>query len=322
MPDEAKKLRDLKDRKQTTGRAYDVLREYFQSRHRELVAALACPAGHHAGLIGTHREIVQRMLLEALLPRRYGVGTGMVYGALHRSKQADVVVWDAATYPAMPVAGHTLFFAEAVRLVLECKSNWSESELVDVLEKCGAVRDIIAFPTSTMEWTVAMLAQDVHAMKNGTSHEGAIIYPHHIATAAIFASGGSSLCAKQLDEILDELDDCWPDAMLLLESGRLITKHYSVDETGSHGWIEFRTLTNDALLAFAATLIRLLSERTPAVEIPDFLEMYTTELLGVPPDEHLDFPLFRFVPHRKPLWTSSESTGTEDRPSEPNPGAE
>ena len=34
----------------------------------------------------------------------------MVYGLVQRSKEADIVIWDAANYPSLPLVNHALFF--------------------------------------------------------------------------------------------------------------------------------------------------------------------------------------------------------------------
>src|SRR6185295_10863970 len=116
---------------------------YFRAKRRELMALADLPVADHSGLRGGHREQIYRTYLADILPRRYSVGRGMVYGEFHRSREADIVVWDSHSYPSLPLQDHAFYFAESVRAVIECKSNWSATEFSDVLDKARAVRDIV-----------------------------------------------------------------------------------------------------------------------------------------------------------------------------------
>lgn len=116
---------------------------YFRAKRRELMALADLPVVEHAGLRGSHREQIYRTYLADLLLRRYSVGRGMVYGQFHRSREADIVVWDSHAYPTLPLQDHSFFFAESVRTVIECKSKWSSAGFADVLDKSRAVRDIV-----------------------------------------------------------------------------------------------------------------------------------------------------------------------------------
>src|SRR3954451_10703188 len=123
----------------------DQVRKYFRVKAKQLAATADLSICEHPGLIGSHREELQRVFLREILPGRFTVGRGMVYGAFgHRSKEADIVIWDSQNYPSLPMLDHSFFFADSVRLVLECKSRWSGDEFEDVLEKCESVRSIIA----------------------------------------------------------------------------------------------------------------------------------------------------------------------------------
>src|SRR5215213_5076285 len=124
------------------GDAQDRVRQYFRVKTEQLRATTALPSAEHAGLAGSHREELQRIYFSEILPQRYRIGRGMVYGPVHRSREADIVIWDAQNYPSLPMLDHSFFFADSVLVVLECKSQWNDAEFADVLVKCRAVRDI------------------------------------------------------------------------------------------------------------------------------------------------------------------------------------
>jgi hypothetical protein len=65
------------------------IRRYFQAKARQLSAVAELSVCEHNGLIGSHREQVQRVYLSEVLPKRFAVGHGMVYGPFHHSREAD-----------------------------------------------------------------------------------------------------------------------------------------------------------------------------------------------------------------------------------------
>src|SRR5438105_3579214 len=81
------------------------VRKYFRVKAKQLAATADLSVCDHPGLIGSHREELQRVFLRELLPARFSVGRGMVYGAFgHRSKEADIVIWDSQNYPSLPIS--------------------------------------------------------------------------------------------------------------------------------------------------------------------------------------------------------------------------
>ena len=120
-----------------------LVQQYFRVKARQLAAMAHLPVCEHSTLTGSHREELQRIFLQEILPRRFSVGRGMVYGPFHRSREADIVIWDSQNYPSLPMLDHSFFFAESVRIVLECKSQWKDEEFKDVLIKCRLVRNIL-----------------------------------------------------------------------------------------------------------------------------------------------------------------------------------
>lgn len=172
-----------------TARTEERVRQYFRVKARQLAAICDLPICEHPGLIGSHREEIYRIYLREILPKRFEVGRGMVYGLVGRSKEVDIIIWDAQNFPSLPMLDHSFFFAESVRVVLESKSIWNSEELTDVLTKIRAVRDIGFISGPTLADELAMIWQDLAAIREGRAHDGMLIARHHIGTAAIFIKG-------------------------------------------------------------------------------------------------------------------------------------
>ena len=289
--------------------AGDLVRQYFRSKAAQLRAASELAVCEHGGLLGGHREEIHRSFLREILPRRFEVGRGMVYGRMHRSREADLVIWDRDNYPSLPLADHSFFFAESVRVVLEAKSRWSLEGLTDVLEKCCAVRDIIPDGGLSLADELAGIHQEIHSLKLGVGHHGALIVRPHIGTGAIFLSGGASVTADVARSVeVESIDDRWPDVLLLLEPGKLVVKRYHAsDQTfGGSAELEFYELGEDALLAFTSALLSLVNERSVLVENSSFLEAYVMEVTDTPPCEVVPFPVSRPIPNRTPIWRTAD----------------
>lgn len=281
------------------------VRAYFKCRAEELRVQARYAICEHSGLIGGHREAVQRALFEHLLPRRFSVGRGMVYGAFHRSREADIVIWDSMNFPSLPMADHAMFFAEAVRLVLECKSTFSLSEFSDACLKAKSVRDIVPdFDTTPgIALRLEMLENRVMALQNDDLFLGMIQHRPHIGTGAIFLTGGGAFDFQNLGgTVLGEIDDSWPDITLLLEPGVLLCKEYQVREgfMGGSGHISKYTLKEDALLVFTSLMFRMLFDRATALEPPLDLFRYVPTL-SPSVEWSLAFPLTRAVPQNHPF---------------------
>jgi len=291
----------------------DRVRKYFRAKAAQVAAVAELSVCDHAGLIGSHREELHRVYLREILPRRFQVGRGMVYGQFQRSKEADIVIWDAENYPSLPMLDHQFFFADSVRLVLECKTCWSDSEFQDVLTKCRAVRDIIPTAGMSLADQIEFVRQQLAAVQSNVSYEGMVITHYHIGTAAIFIRGGHSLSPESFsDGLIGDIDDCWPDALLLLEPGRVVIKNYEHTSSGDCGWLEFYHLRDDALLAFTTALLALVCERSVQIEDPLYLTQYVPDLVNVDPQHVVDFPLTRGVPQRAPIWRPRRQDGMQE----------
>ena len=286
------------------------VRRYFQVKSRQLAAIADLAICEHSGLAGSHREQIQRVHLSEILPKRFETGKGMVYGPHHRSHEADIVIWDAQNYPSLPISDHSFFFADSVRAVLECKSSWGSEEMGDVLIKCRAVRDIVAMTSElNLADEVEKLKQQVAALQQGLVYEGMILTRHHIGTAAVFLTGGQTFSSGWITpEVARQLDDAWPDILLLLEPGLVITKNYKpTDGFCGYGWLEFYELGEDSLLVFTASLLALITERSVQVEDPLYIWKYSTEVADVQPVDTVELSITRPIAQRSPIWRSTNT---------------
>lgn len=285
----------------------DRIRTYFRAKTAQLKALAGLAVCQHSGLIGSHREQIHRIYLQEVLPKRYSVGRGMIYGVTDRSREVDVVVWDELNYMSMPLLDHSFFFAESVRLAIECKSVWTSDEMSDVMSKTEAIRNIIPMHEPTLHDTVMKLAVEIEAIRSGAAHSALMITPHHIGTAAIFLNGGSNFGADFVtQERLAMLDDAWPDLLLLLEPGKVVLKKYQPNDSpgsfGGKGRLEFYDCGDDSLLAFTNILLSLLEERSVITESPFYLMRYTPTVANISAIASVPFPVTRPVPERVPLW--------------------
>ncbi len=155
----------------------DLVGDYFRAKYRQLSAAADLSICKHPGLTGSHREQIYRLYLQEILPKRYDVGRGMIHGKSHRSKEADIVIWDSSNYPILPLSDHSFFFAESVKLVMECKSEWSTNNFKDVTEKCSSIQKIILRKTLSIEDKVYSLDLQLRSLASSFSDAKIRIQP-------------------------------------------------------------------------------------------------------------------------------------------------
>lgn len=281
------------------------LETFFRNRRTQLIAAAAEADTPHPGLLGSHREALIRLFLAPLLPRRFAVGRGMVFGVAHRSRECDVVIWDADNYPCITLPDYGHFFAESVRAVIESKSKYSTDELQDVLLKSRSVRDIVPMPGLNMVDSINMLRLEVASIRTGRPHDGILKSGPHIATSALFFRGGQAFTLADLDAaLIDDADESWPDITLFLEAGKVVLKQYeeTEDDFPTTGYLELIEAGEDSLFVFAASLLAAISSRSVAVEDPTFLATHVDIDQLREGSETREFRLTRFAPSSIPLW--------------------
>ncbi len=278
---------------------HELLSQYFRSKTLQLLAASDEAICEHSGLKGSHREDLIRIYLDHILPHRFNVGRGMVYGLYHKSKESDIVIWDSHNYPCLQMQGHSMFFAESVRLVLEVKTNFNNNELDNILEKCESVKSIVPMSEPNIDDEIAMLNLKVNSLITGENIQGMLISKPHIATGAVIFRGGKNFTIDSITkEMIDKADDFWPDIMILLEAGKVIIKQYNEDMAETNAYIEFFEAADDALLLFTSSLLGLISDRSVNVEDPFYLKKYAFPIFNKMKSSVIPFKTLRFTPGR------------------------
>lgn len=276
------------------------LQRFFRSKARELKAQSDQAIVPHAGLQGSHREDIHKGYLQIILPERFKVGNGMIYDSYdNRSKEADIVLWDANNYPSIPQYGHSLFFAESVRAVLEVKTTWKAENLADIKEKCRKITNLRVVPEPTVIDEVAYMKEVIKSILTRNPVPMYTLEAPRIGMAVIVFNGGENFSAQDItQEEIGEMDSAWPDILLLLSAGKVIRKsarnlhaqpknirQYEGKVTSFTGakWLEFLNVKEDALLVFTSALLELLRNRTIQTEAPFYLESYISQILRKTP---------------------------------------
>jgi len=272
----------------------ELVRDYFQSKSKQLLAASDEAVCDHNGLKGSHREEVIRIYLRDILPARFGVGHGMVYGPDERSQEADIVIWDAQSYPRLQMHGHSLFFAESARATIEVKTRWTDAKWQEVRSNTEAVRRIQISQGRNLNSELALLNLKVDLLGkprvNTVANHQIYETKHRIGTNAIFLHGGDSLLNDDIPHaVLDQIDVTWPDSVLLLERGVLVVKEANAHDR--KGWLRFLELPDDALLAFTNQLHAQVIERSVYVEDPLYLWKYVGDDVPLVPKREIPYPL-------------------------------
>ncbi|MGC4031440.1 MAG: hypothetical protein QM754_06850 [Tepidisphaeraceae bacterium] len=231
-----------------------LVRRYFAAQAKTLSAAAEAAVCEHPGLIGGHRESLNRIYLSKLIPKRFEIDRGMIYGPFSRSRECDVIIWDSNNYPSLPLTDHKMIFADSVRLVMEVKSTWNKQEFSDVIDKCRVLQHMSIYKIGTsLADEIDLMRDQLYALSNGIQHVGTLQVPAGIATSAIFFSGGKTFTEPLEEHDLNEVHANWPDICLLLGAGLVVLKEVTSDpETnlGGRGILKFMEFGDDALLVF------------------------------------------------------------------------
>ena len=108
----------------------------------------------HQGVKGEANEALLRELLTKFIPKRYGVGTGIVIDRHgNPSRQCDIVVYDNFLYPSLlSLATAHLFPVDIVYAVIEVKTTLSATEAERALENIASVRQLDIIKEKFVTW--------------------------------------------------------------------------------------------------------------------------------------------------------------------------
>ncbi len=303
-----------------------MIRDYYRAAAVQLKSAAKAAVSNHNGLTGSMREKEVANVLRGLLPQRYALDRGMVYGKWHCSHEADLMVWDAMNYPTINLKDDTpLCFAESVRAVVEVKSVWGEREFEDIRVKCRAVREITMGGSVDIFRRVEALEEHAkHYVKGGVRRRGA---EHHheefkaperksfgIPFVAIMLSGGATFGYDYVtSERVEEVNGSWPTLMLFLETGQVVFKGREFNERGwrIHNELTFRNAGDDALLLFASHLNAIVAQGSSHAEKPFHLYNYCESIIDAIPGKRLlldpnqkppRLEVHEFTPPARMMW--------------------
>ncbi len=279
----------------------DKLYNYFQRKSEEIaVIAKQCIATHN-GLIGEHREKIVNIFLSDFLPKKYSIGTGQFMGIEfqrdYESNQSDIIVWDSFDYPKISFQGlSSLFFAESVKIVIEVKSNFNQAEFLDIQKKTKNVKRFVPAFHPTIKEEIWRLDNKIARAVNGKMEMRMMATAPHIAVAAFCFKGGEKFDFNSALKGLD-IEDSFPDVLLLLEAGKLIVKTYEVHGAGKmRGILKIHDLKQDSLLGFTGWITTLLADRETLTNSPfqfhEYIEeLYVKSIIGT-----VDFQVVRPAP--------------------------
>lgn len=124
----------------------DLLKTYY----RAILASMEAEVRNindlfdHQGVKGSGNENILINLLSKFLPKKYGIGTGVVVDRNGKqSKQCDVVIYDATNYPEILGITRTKFFpVDFVYAVLEVKTKLDSAKTSEAIKNIRSVHEL------------------------------------------------------------------------------------------------------------------------------------------------------------------------------------
>jgi hypothetical protein len=98
----------------------------------------------HQGVKGEGNEVILRDLITRFIPRRYGVGTGVVIDHEgNQSGQCDIVIYDTFTYPSvLSLRSVHLFPVDLVYATVEVKTTLDSKSAGEAIKNIASVRNL------------------------------------------------------------------------------------------------------------------------------------------------------------------------------------
>jgi len=123
-----------------------LIEQYYQGIAQQLHAEVTFinTLFQHQGVKGTGNEAVLRELLTKFIPKRYGVGTGIVIDRSgQQSKQCDIVIYDVLQYPSLLNLTSVHFFpVDIVYATIEVKTTLSSQEADKAIANIRSVKEL------------------------------------------------------------------------------------------------------------------------------------------------------------------------------------
>ncbi|WP_435138292.1 DUF6602 domain-containing protein [Formosa sp. A9] len=252
---------------------YDLIKTFFKMKSEQLIAISNQAIVEHSSLKGSHRENLIDIYLKEILPKRFGIGKGMVYGILGKSKESDLIIWDEHNFPSLKLLGHSMFFVESVKSIMEIKTNWSKDVFNDIKTKKIAASKISSLPQSpNIEQRVQFLEHKVEAVENNEKVNVIFSTPKILPFISFIFNGGENFTIDNIDN--DELKNVhteYPDLTIFLKAGKVLEKQYVYDEddmTKGNAFLNLHNAGENALLIFTSLLLEKLMINTNFSDYP------------------------------------------------------
>lgn len=96
---------------------------------------------NHQGIKGTGNELVLIEMLKKFIPKKYGIGTGIVIDHQgNQSKQCDIIIYDNHHFPDILSISNSKFYPiELVYAVIEVKTKLTSSKAKEAIENINSV---------------------------------------------------------------------------------------------------------------------------------------------------------------------------------------
>jgi hypothetical protein len=274
----------------TTADVQDRIQRFFRARSRTLLAAAAAAVTGHGTTSGSHRENEVREFLREILPGRFSVDHGLVFARNGKSREADVILWEAGDFPRIPQSESKIVFAESVRMIVEVKSDWSSGERDDIWKKSSATQALRSARSTTIEGRVAHIEDQLGTLYTAAGDASPFALKarrqsrkERLSFAGVVLRGGQTVKPPDLGEkLLYREASELPDLLLLLEAGHVIHKLYDGRGVGGNyysGGVEFYSAGEDALLLFTSKLLEAITDQSEYLSHPFRLETYCSDVL-------------------------------------------
>jgi hypothetical protein len=264
-------------------RNIEKLYDYFAAKTQEIKAIASQAILSHSGIIGEHREKIINVFLKDFLPGKYSVGTGQFMSVEFQrdfeSNQSDIIIWDSYDYPKVHLQGNSsLFFAESVKMVIEVKSVFNASELLDIQKKSSHLKRFVPNFHPSIKDEIWRLDNKIARAVTGKMEMRLMCSAPSIAMVAICFKGGENFKLRDIPNQA-EIEDNFPDAILFLSAGKMIAKTYEIFPQGRvKGTLALYELKENSLIGFTGWITALLAERDTLTTSPFMFQDYIRDV--------------------------------------------
>lgn len=124
----------------------NILRQYYQGILLQLRAEVDFINSlfHHQGVKGEGNETVLRDFIRKFIPKRYGIGTGVVIDRFgNQSHQCDIIIYDTFLYPSLlSMSTVHLFPVDVVYATIEVKTTLTSEKSKEALQNITSVKKL------------------------------------------------------------------------------------------------------------------------------------------------------------------------------------